>query len=237
MRDALSLLDQVIARRARARSTRRRWSTLFGLVAAASPELNEAILAHDPARALRLADDLAARGAEPGRLRARRRHELPQPAAAAHRPALADGDRPAAGASSVLRGRRRGSREQDLLALIDVAGRTSSASTAARSRASCSRRRSSSTAAFESRVLLADLARRLDGAWPAGAGGGRRARRPAGAGARPAARAAGAARPAAAGGARPRRGARPERRAAGGAACRQRARRPRRRGPTAADRR
>jgi DNA polymerase-3 subunit gamma/tau len=190
MRDGLSLLDQVIAG-SEGTIDEKAVADAFGLVESGLfLELNECILAKDPARALRLVEDLAAGGQSldgfaRGVVTNFRNLLLlsidPQLATMIDLPP----DR-----VEVLRRHAAGFAEQDLLALIDVAGRHFERihrSTQPRILLEAS---VVEYCRFESRVLLADLARRLAGAGamaPA-AGGGAGAHRAGGpgAGARPA---------------------------------------------------
>lgn len=172
MRDGLSLLDQVIAG-AGETIDEKAVADAFGLVASELfLELNECMLAKDAARALRLVDDLAAAGQSldgfaRGVVTNFRNLLLlrvdPQLAAMVDLPP----DRVEA-----LRRHAGGFSEQDLLALIDIASRHFE-----RIHRSTQPRILLEAAVveycrFESRVLLADLARRLTDAAGAPAGGG-----------------------------------------------------------------
>jgi len=172
MRDGLSLLDQVIAG-CEGAIDEKSVADAFGLVASELfLELNECILARDPARALRLVENLAAAG---GSLDGFARGVVtnfrnllllridPQLATMIDLPP----DR-----VELLRKHAAGFSEQDLLALIDVSGRHFE-----RLHRSTQPRIVLEAAVveycrFESRVLLADLARRLAGLEPATAPGG-----------------------------------------------------------------
>lgn len=181
MRDGLSLLDQVIAG-CEGTIDEKAVADAFGLVESGLfLELNECILAKDAARALQLVEDLAASGQSldgfaRGVVTNFRNLLLlridPQLAAMVDLPP----DR-----VETLRRHAAGFSEQDLLAMIDVAGRHFERihrSTQPRILLEAS---VVEYCRFESRVLLADLARRLagiGGAAPAAAGGGAAANTP-----------------------------------------------------------
>lgn len=172
MRDGLSLLDQVIAG-SEGTIDEKSVADAFGLVASGLfLELNECILAKDAARALRLVDDLAAAGQS--------LDGFARGVVTNFRNLLLLRVDPALGAMvdlppdrvEVLRRHADGFSEQDLLALIEVASRHFE-----RIHRSTQPRIMLEAAVveycrFESRVLLADLARRLADAGTAGAGGG-----------------------------------------------------------------
>ena len=175
MRDGLSLLDQVIAG-CEGNIDEKAVADAFGLVESGLfLELNECILAKDAARALQLVENLAASGQSldgfaRGVVTNFRNLLLlridPQLAAMVDLPP----DR-----VETLRRHAAGFSEQDLLAMIDIAGRHFERihrSTQPRILLEAS---VVEYCRFESRVLLADLARRLaaiGGAAPAAAGGG-----------------------------------------------------------------
>jgi len=172
MRDGLSLLDQVIAG-CEGAIDEKSVADAFGLVASELfLELNECVLARDPARALRLVENLAAAG---GSLDGFARGVVtnfrnllllridPQLATMIDLPP----DR-----VETLRRHAAGFSEQDLLALIDVSARHFERlhrSTQPRIVLEAS---VVEYCRFESRVLLADLARRLAGAEAAAPAGG-----------------------------------------------------------------
>ncbi|MBK8166557.1 MAG: DNA polymerase III subunit gamma/tau [bacterium] len=172
MRDGLSLLDQVIAG-SEGTIDEKAVADAFGLVASGLfLELNECILAKDAARALRLVEDLAAAGQS--------LDGFARGVVTNFRNLLLLRVDPALGAMvdlppdrvEILRRHADGFSEQDLLALIDVASRHFE-----RIHRSTQPRIMLEAAVveycrFESRVLLADLARRLADAGGAGAGGG-----------------------------------------------------------------
>jgi DNA polymerase-3 subunit gamma/tau len=196
MRDGLSLLDQVIAG-AEGTIDEKAVADAFGLVASELfLELNECILARDAARALRLVEDLAAGGQSLDGFARGVVTNFRNLLLLRIDPSLAGMIDLPPDRVEVLRKHAAGFAEQDLLALIDVAGRHFERihrSTQPRILLEAS---VVEYCRFESRVLLADLARRLAGveAAPASPGGGGSAgagRAAPSAGARPAPPAAG----------------------------------------------
>ncbi len=171
MRDGLSLLDQVIAG-CEGAIDEKAVADAFGLVASELfLELNECIVAKDAARALRLVEDLAAAGQS--------LDGFARGVVTNFRNLLLLRIDPALGAMvdlppdrvEILRRQAAGLSEQDLLALIDVASRHFE-----RIHRSTQPRILLEAAVveycrFESRVLLADLARRLSEGGLAAAGG------------------------------------------------------------------
>ena len=172
MRDGLSLLDQVIAG-CEGAIDEKAVADAFGLVASELfLELNECIVTQDAARALRLVEDLAAAGQS--------LDGFARGVVTNFRNLLLLRVDPALGAMvdlppdrvEILRRQAAGLSEQDLLALIDVSSRHFE-----RIHRSTQPRILLEAAVveycrFESRVLLADLARRLGEVGAAVAGGG-----------------------------------------------------------------
>jgi len=195
MRDALSILDQVLAA-CEGAVTEQDVVRQFGLIQSdLMTELNEAILAHDAAAALRLADGIVAGGQSLEDFAQQLVGDLRNLLLLKIDPTLAAGISLPEEQIAVLQGQADRFQPQDLLALLDRAG------------AGYERIRRSTQpriqleamlvelALMESRVLLSDLVRRLEaltGASLVGEGGG--------GGARPATPAASA------GGGRPRGG-------------------------------
>lgn len=172
MRDGLSLLDQVIAG-CEGAIDEKSVADAFGLVESGLfLELNECILARDPARALRLVENLAAGGQSLDGFARGVVTNFRNLLLLRIDPQLATMvDLPPDRVETLCR-QAAGFPEQDLLALIDVSGRNFERmhrSTQPRILLEAS---VVEYCRFESRVLLADLARRLAGAEPATAGGG-----------------------------------------------------------------
>jgi DNA polymerase III subunit gamma/tau len=171
LRDGLSLLDQVIAG-AEGTIDEKAVADAFGLVESGLfLELNECILAKDAARALRLVENLAAGGQSLDGFARGVVTNFRNLLLLRIDPGLAGLIDLPPDRVETLRGHAAGFAEQDLLALIDVAGRHFERihrSTQPRILLEAS---VVEYCRFESRVLLADLARRLAGADPVAAPG------------------------------------------------------------------
>ncbi len=162
MRDALSVLDQLVAACDGA-IDEKLVIDLFGLVqASAYTELNEAILAHDPARALRLADHLLREGqsldAFAHGIAANFRNLL----LLRVDPGLGDGLDLAPEQRATLTRQAELFSAPDLLALLDRAGMHYERIHRSTQPRVLLEAALVEYALFESRVLLADLARRLE---------------------------------------------------------------------------